>query len=1280
MKKLYEEASVQDIAAAIREKNGTATKYKVAEMGDAVRRCLNTGVETEVYTFDQCRAEVDRYLKNVTYDPSDYAVSQIPEYVTTVSANRPVGVDIVMKSAGTLTIVDGYTGNSVSQPVSAGAITIYNCTPGSISTFVLLVGGKVIQQGVIKPTGACRMIHLPNVDNVRDLGGWDCDGGMVKYGLLFRGGEMYGYLTDDGRQQAIDMLGILKEIDLRFASELNGRTESGFGPTVDMLWVDMTWNDLAYQKSSGNIKAIFDPLFDYVIANKPTYFHCSAGADRTGVVALLCEAILGVSQSDCDKDYELSSFNSGVSTDAEARRRNETPWTREINYLNAYPGATFRDKVVNFMVSCGITIEKINAFRAAMIDGTPETVTADIATYSITKTLTDVTVSNGAASVQQYQPFVASITPTNGKLIESIKVTMGGKDVTAAVLRGSTDVLRRAVRVALTKCTSSNPRAYVIDGQSYCTAITADTGCEVSNVKIMMGGEDVSTFYKDGVIAIPEVIGDIVITATAVAQAPAYTNLLDAAIDMDGNVIGHTPMYKNMRYNSSSGAPVAHSGTNITGLLPVKKGDVVRIRWKGNTDVSYQSIKFFKSDRTQVKVGYTSLANIEKGQAGPVINFNAANGVVCSKRLLNQAVGKSLRTHNLKPKKGAQVMRKNEKITALYERLSRDDFGKDDDQQRESNSISNQKAMLEEFAARQGFTNIVHFTDDGISGTCFDRPGFLAMMKEVEAGNVEYLCIKDMSRMGRDYLKVGQIMEILRQRGVRLIAINDGVDSARGDDDFTPFRNIMNEYYARDTSRKIRSTFQSKGKSGKHLTGTVIYGYLWNEARDQWLVDPEAADVVKRIFAMTIDGYGPYQIASKLKEEKVLIPSAYLAQHGEGVNKNKTFKDVYGWGSSTICNILEKREYLGHTINFKTRKHFKDKKSHYVPEDEWTIFENTHEAIIDQQTFDLVQKIRGNVRRYPDGWGEAAPLTGLLYCADCGGKMYVHRTNNGKRISQYTCSQYSKVPVGKLCKTQHRINEDVVLSLVSEMLKAIAEYAKHDRAEFVRVVQEAQSSQQTAEVKKQRTRLATAKQRVSELEVLLCKIYEDNILGKLSDSRYATLDAQYEKEQSELTVEISVLEKAIKSYEKHEKDADRFIALIDKYENFDKLTIAMLNEFIEKILVHERDRKGSIQTTQEVEIYFNFVGRFVPPAFGEVELTPEELEEIRKREERKDRLHQNYLKRKANGKQKEYEERTKAKKKAEIEARKQAIRTEDIARGVFIPVSSLPQLGPRKGA
>ena len=628
MKKLYEEASVQDIADAIREKTGGAETYKIAQMGNAVRG-ITTGAPTEVYTFDQRRDEVKRFLQNVTYDPSDYTTSQIPNYVTTPSSNRPVGATITMKSAGTLTVVDGYTGNSVTKNVDAGAVTIYNCTPGAVSKFVLLgADGNIIQQGIIKPTGDCRMIYMTNVDNVRDLGGWSCDGGTVKYGLLFRGGEVYGYLTNDGRQQALDMLGILKEIDLRFASDLNGRTESGFGPTVDMLWVDMTWNDLSYQKSSGNIKAIFDPLFDYVIANKPTYFHCSAGADRTGVVALLCEAILGVSQSDCDKDYEITSFYSGASTDAEARRRNETSWTREINYLNTYAGTTFRDKAVNFMVSCGITIEKINAFRAAMIDGTPETVTANISTYTVEKTLTDVTIDNSAVSAKQYQPYTAKIAPVSGKTIGNVKVTMGGADITASVFKGTTEMLRRLVTKNLTQCASSNTRVYAIDGQSYVTTLTAHTGYGIDSVTILMGGVDVSTYYKDGIISIPEVTGDIVITATAVAQAPAYTNLLDTAIDMDGNVIGHTPMYSNMRYNSNSGAPVENQGSYITGLMPIKNGDVVRIRFKGSPDISYQSIKFFKPDRTQVGFGYVSFQLVQNGQLGTVINFDPARGVV----------------------------------------------------------------------------------------------------------------------------------------------------------------------------------------------------------------------------------------------------------------------------------------------------------------------------------------------------------------------------------------------------------------------------------------------------------------------------------------------------------------------------------------------------------------------------------------------------------------------------------------------------------------------------
>ena len=618
---------------------------------------------------------------------------------------------------------------------------------------------------------------------------------------------------------------------------------------------------------------------------------------------------------------------------------------------------------------------------------------------------------------------------------------------------------------------------------------------------------------------------------------------------------------------------------------------------------------------------------------------------------------------------------RNEKITPLYERLSRDD-----ELQGESNSISNQKQMLEDFARRNGLPNPTHFTDDGISGTRFDRPGFLAMMEEVEAGRVEAIVIKDMSRLGRDYLKVGQVMEVLRQRGIRLIAINDGVDSLKGDDDFTPFRNIMNEFYARDTSRKIRSVFKSKGMSGKHLTGTVIYGYLWDEKREHWLVDEEAAEVVRRIFSLTLEGYGPYQIACKLSADRIEIPVVHLARFNEGVNRSKPVKDPYGWGSSTIVNILKKREYLGHTINFKTRKHFKDKKSHYVSEDEWTIFENTHEAIIDQQTFDLVQKIRSNVRRYPNGWGEAAPLTGLLYCADCGGKMYVHRTNNGKRISQYTCSNYTKVPCGTLCLTQHRINESAVLTLVSDTLRAIAEYSRNDRTEFIHTVQETQVAQQSADISKKRRHLATAQKRAGELEKLICKIYEDNALGKLPDTRYKALDAQYAKEQDALEIEIAELEKAVTGYEQSQKSAEKFIALIDKYENFDTLTNTMLNEFVEKILVHERSRKGSQDTTQEIEIYFNFLGRYIPPSLQPVPLTPEEQEELRKREERKDRLHQNYLKRKASGAQKRYEDKIKAKKKAEMDAKKALIRAEDMKKGVFSTVGQLPKEEPRKGS
>ncbi|HGA0011045.1 TPA: DUF4368 domain-containing protein [Streptococcus agalactiae] len=584
-------------------------------------------------------------------------------------------------------------------------------------------------------------------------------------------------------------------------------------------------------------------------------------------------------------------------------------------------------------------------------------------------------------------------------------------------------------------------------------------------------------------------------------------------------------------------------------------------------------------------------------------------------------------------------MRNFEKITALYERLSRDD-----ELEGESNSIVNQKKILEEYASKNNLTNIIHFTDDGISGTQFDRPGFMEMMNGVNTGNIGCIIVKDMSRLGRDYLKVGQCMEILRQKGVRLIAINDNVDSFYREDDFTPFRNIMNEWYARDTSRKIQSTFRSKGESGKHTASTPPYGYIKDEKdKDKWVVDEKAAEIVRRIFNLTMDGAGPYKIAKILEADKIDIPAYHQKKLGYGLHQSKNFEYPYRWCSSTIASILKKKEYLGHTVNFKTRKHFKDKKSKYVSEDNWLIFENTHEAIIDQETFDNVQRIRGNVKRYPDGWGEYHPLTGLMYCADCGSKMYVHRTSNYKNIPYYTCSAYTKTPCGTLCPSAHRIKAEAVLNLIRETLKDIKKYLDEDNEAFIRSIQNEMEEKEKMEIEKKRTRLIDSKGRLQELERLMCRIYEDMILNKIPNSRYEILNNQYETEQVALSKEIKDLEQQVSRYEKETDRARKFISLISRYENFDELTTTMINEFVEKIIVHERDRKGSQTSKQKIEIYFNFIGNYELP---QAELSEEEKqkleEEERKIKERKDKLHQNYLKRKASGKQKEYEDKYKA--------------------------------------
>lgn len=591
------------------------------------------------------------------------------------------------------------------------------------------------------------------------------------------------------------------------------------------------------------------------------------------------------------------------------------------------------------------------------------------------------------------------------------------------------------------------------------------------------------------------------------------------------------------------------------------------------------------------------------------------------------------------------------KITALYERLSRDD-----DLEGESNSISTQKKILEKYARDNGFENTIHFTDDGKSGVFFEnREGFQKMLKGINDGRIDTVIVKDMSRLGRDYLKVGECMETFRKMNVRLIAINDNVDSFEREDDFTPFRNIMNEWYAKDASRKIKSAFRAKGKSGKPTANNAPYGYIKDpNDKNHWIIDEDAAKVVRRIFALTMEGAGPYRISQILEKEKVECPGYHLKSIGCGNHQKKEFENPYKWWSSTVSTILSREEYLGHTVNFKTRKHYKDKKSHYIDEDEWEVYEDTHEPIIDEETFKNVQRIRSNVKRYPDGWGKVHPLTGLLYCADCGSKMYVHRTSNYKNVSYYTCSAYTKVPCGSRCPSAHRIKADIVLELISQTLNEINAFLDEDMTGFIETMKVKVAAMRKEDLQDSQKRLSELETRNASLDKLLCRIYEDAILGKIPEERSAILSGQYEEEQKEIENEISEIKKELEEYETTKHNTDRFIELMRKYDNFDNLTTTMINEFVEKIYIHERERKGSQSSPQKIEIYFNFIGDYKPPA---KELSEEEKAELRKKQEEKEeqrrKNRQNYLKRKANGKaqayEKKYRKRRKELKKKKLE-------------------------------
>ena len=554
---------------------------------------------------------------------------------------------------------------------------------------------------------------------------------------------------------------------------------------------------------------------------------------------------------------------------------------------------------------------------------------------------------------------------------------------------------------------------------------------------------------------------------------------------------------------------------------------------------------------------------------------------------------------------------------------------------------------------------------NGISGTRFDRPGFQRMISAVEEGQIAVVCVKDMSRFGRDYLQVGIYMELLRKNGVRLIALNDNVDTDKGDDEFAPFRNIMNEWYARDTSKKVRAGFQARNLAGKHTSSSVPYGYLKSESdKNQWVIDPVAAPIVKRIYQMTLEGKGPYQISRLLSDEHIEVPAFHHQKLGIGLWQTREIKSPYTWGSSTIVHILTNPSYLGHTCNFKTRKHFKDKKSHYVDQDQWTIIENTHEPIIDQETYDKVQQLRSGIRRYPDGWGETHPLSGLLYCADCGSVMYIHRVNNGKRIPQFTCANYSKLPVGSRCPTQHRVNGEHVMMLIRETLKEIIRISEEDEAAFEKLVKDTVAAHQSAETKVSKQRLSECKKRVEELEKLLCKIYEDNALGKLPDKRYQMLSSQYEAEETALDDEIRKLQAEEEKQKKTAYSASRFISLIRKYRDFEDLTASMLIELIDRILVHERDIKGCPDSPQTIEIYFNFLGKLELPGSNE-DPTPEEIELAKRKAEIRAKRREQYRRRVESGKAAEYYEKTKAARKAKMDADKEACRAEDRANGVY---------------
>lgn len=520
-----------------------------------------------------------------------------------------------------------------------------------------------------------------------------------------------------------------------------------------------------------------------------------------------------------------------------------------------------------------------------------------------------------------------------------------------------------------------------------------------------------------------------------------------------------------------------------------------------------------------------------------------------------------------------------DKITALYCRLSQDDM-----LQGESNSITNQKAILKKYAEDSGFSNLVYYVDDGVSGTTFERDGFKAMMADVEAGKVGTVITKDLSRLGRDYLKTGEYIEIIfPDYDVRYIAINDNVDTLKSENELMALKNIFNDWYARDTSKKIRAVFKAKGQSGKPLS-LPIYGYKASEEdKHKWIIDDEPAAVVRKIYKLCISGYGPTQIARKLTDDGIPNPTAYAISQGRNpANKNSRLDR---WCTETVIDILEHPEYIGHTVNFRTRrKSYKNKRKIENPKEDWLIFENTHEPIVTQQEFELVQEMRKNKRRNQKQ-ETVNPFSDICFCADCGKKLYLCRSRSLSEDQEHLkCSTHS---ADKDRCSAHYIRTVVLKELVLNALNKLLDNVKDNEAEFVQTAMDNSASKHSSDVFKAKKALNQAEKRITELDRLFVRLYEDNISGKISDERFAVLSAGYEDEQKKLKAKASELTAFIETAEQKCADVNSFIKVVQKYEHITELTSEIMHELIEKIVVYAPEKSDG-HRTQQIEIHFRF--------------------------------------------------------------------------------------------